>query len=189
MIHKNTESGLHKNRENLTHPFFTTCFFPGVTLIHEFRHAACTCGTSVGCVDPDACRIGPRLVTASRRHRVLKTKCFTSFNDRATCSAPGRQQPCCAHQTFTPFSFGAPQALTLVGHNSAQSRRATTDRSGLIAMVPAACLPPARSLRTDTTRSKSSVDDCHPARLFRATLLYPGPSRSETDQNRNRPPP
>jgi len=138
-------------------------------------------------VDPHACQIGPRLVTAFRRRRDSKQQNFPSFGERPGLSRSGGGGLRCAHRTVTPFSFGAPQALTLVGHNSAQSRRATTDRSGLIAMDPAAFLPPARSLRTDITRSKSSVDDRHPARLFRATLLYPGPSRSETDRNRNRP--
>jgi hypothetical protein len=56
---------------------------------------------------------------------------------------PAKPLLCCAHANLTRFSLGAPQALTLAGHNSAQSRRATTDRSGLIAINPSASLPPA----------------------------------------------
>jgi hypothetical protein len=52
-----------------------------------------------------------------------------------------REAAACA--ALTKFSFGAQQVLTLVGHNAAQSRRATTDRSGLIAINSSASLPPA----------------------------------------------
>jgi len=42
-----------------------------------------------------------------------------------------REAAACA--ALMKFSFGAPQSLIFAGHNSAQSRRATTDRPGLIA--------------------------------------------------------
>jgi hypothetical protein len=97
-------------------------------------------------VDSDACRIGPRLVTAFRRRGSMQPF-FTSFDRRAGLSRPCGDGLCCAHENLSRFSRGAPQALTIVGHNSAQSKQATTDRSGSIAMDPAVCLPSARSPR------------------------------------------
>jgi hypothetical protein len=135
-IHSNAESRFHPNREILHNPLFPE---RDDDLPVSARLLHCNEGGWFG-VDPDARRIGPRLVAAFRRRRgpwqlffLRKSLVFRGIlaREAAACAA------------LTNFSFGAQQVLTLVGHNSAQSRRATTDRSGLIAINPSAPLPPA----------------------------------------------
>jgi hypothetical protein len=116
--------------------FSRTASFPSNTHIKVFGMEVADPAQWMVVVDPDACRIGPRLVTAFRRRRGSKQPVFVRSDTRTGPPRPCGEGLRCAPGNLTRFSLGAPQALTLVGHTSAHSRRATTDRSGLIAMVP-----------------------------------------------------
>jgi len=98
-------------------------------------------------VDPDARRIGPRSFSAFRRARGLN-QIFTHTFWPGIHGVFSRWAA--ARKAITRFSRGAPQALTIVGHNFVTPRRATTGRSGSIAMDPAARGLLDESLRIDT---------------------------------------
>jgi len=97
-IHSIAESRFHPNREILAHPFFTTRFSPSLTTISWLRHACCQ-RPKAGWfgVDPDARRIGPRLVAAFRRCRGRRK--FLSGSPPVFCGGFTRKSAACAALT------------------------------------------------------------------------------------------